>query len=599
MKKRGSYALVLVVLAVVTLLPGCLKSSPSAVKSYKLTVSVFDGITQTPLVGARVEIGGKGSVTKETDANGQVNFSELSGTRKLLVSSIGYTNQIQSVVMDRTRSITIYLATAAGAVVVRDESALAAALDDSTTTSIIFTDDLVLSSKLLLDRPVKLNLNGKTLTGEVEYAFETEDDLELAGRGEINGNLSVNAPNASVTNHLRVTGTITIVDVASATWNEYGPENHLVVAGSNLQVKLYNGAQSITIAEGNWGIRVKIHQGTVADFVANSGVDVTGADKISRALVKTENVVFDYSPGNIDGEYAPVILNTNPVDSQPKMITGPRFATVSKRDGRYFNFERGEATSAAGEEDLMLTWVQIGSEYSMIGFTNCNGVRFGVDRELLDYDVERIFEHFQTVTAADWKSSEPDETIHLEEFDTLILKTKTGLFVKLFILAIRGHWQHDDAAAVDFVYHFLDEADLAPPVLESVTLVTESGVEITKPVHGGVIEFETAEEPEVILFTFNEVVYQNRPLAQSYVVSPFGPYKFWFYAHTGYLGSPFAKKFSAGFSGTTPPGETIQLFPGDEGFYADFDNDRGYLFSDLSGNQLRTLPFTKILIKRM
>jgi len=82
------------------------------------------------------------------------------------------------------------------------------------------------------------------------------------------------------------------------------------------------------------------------------------------------------------------------------------------------------------------------------------------------------------------------------------------------------------------------------------------------------------------------------------VDSPFGPYKFWFYAHAGYLGSPFAKEFSAGFSGTTAPGETIQLFPGDEEFYADFDNDQGYFFSDLSGNQLRTLPFTEIQIKR-
>jgi hypothetical protein len=598
MKKLGRYGLVLVVLIMVTLLAGCLKSSPSTAKTYKLTVTVLDEATKTPLVGARVEIVGKGAVAKVTNANGQVSFSGLSGSLELLVSSIGYANQTQFVMMERAQSITIYLATAAGAAVVGDERALAEALGDSTTTSITLTKDLVLSTKLSFDRPVLLNLNGKTLTGDVEYAFETEGELELTGSGVINGDLSINAPYASVTNHLHVTGTVTITDVAGETWHEYGHDNHLVVAGSNLRVNLYNDAQSITITEGAWGIRVNIYQGTVGDFVANSSVEVTGADKISRALVQAEGVVFDYSPGEIGGAVEPVILNPDPDDSEPEEIAGPRFATVSKRDGRYFNFERGEASSAAGEEDLKLTWVQNGNEYSMIGFTNCDGVRFGVDQELVEYDVERIFEHFRTVTAADWESSAPDETIYLEEFDTLILKTNTDRFVKLFILAMRGHWQHDDAAAVDFVYHFLDEVDLTPPVLESVTLVTESGAKITKPVHGGAIEFETAEDPEVILFTFNEVVYQNRPLAQSYVDSPFGPYKFWFYAHAGYLGSPFAKEFSAGFSGTTAPGETIQLFPGDEEFYADFDNDQGYFFSDLSGNQLRTLPFTEIQIKR-
>jgi len=598
MKKLGRYALVLVVLIMGALVTGCLKSSPGTAKTYKLTVTVLDEATKTPLVGARVEMVGKGSVAKVTDANGQVSFSGLSGTLELLVSSIGYSNRTQFVMMERAQSIAIYLATAAGATVVGDEQTLAKALNDATTTSIIFTKDLVLSTKLSFDRPVKLNLNGKTLTGEVEYAFETEGELALAGTGVINGNLSINAPYASVTNHLHVTGTVTITDVASETWHEYGHDNHLVVAGSNLRVNLYNDAQSITISEGASGIRVNIYQGTVGEFVANSSVEVTGADKISRALVQAEGVVFDYSPGEIGGAVEPEILNPDPDAPQPKDIAGPRFATVSKRDGRYFNFGRGEASSEAGEEDLMLTWVQSGNEYFMIGFTNCNGVRFGVDQELVDYDVERIFEHFRTVTAADWESSEPDETIHLEEFDTLLLKTKTGRLVKLFILAIRGHWQHDDAAAVDFVYHFLDEADLARPVLESVTLVTESGAEITKPVQGGVIEFETTEDPEIILFTFNEAVYQNRPLAQSYVDWPFDPYKIWFYANTGYLGSPFAREFSAGFSGTTPPGETIQLFPGDEEFYADFDNDQGYFFSDLSGNQLRTLPFAKILIKR-
>jgi hypothetical protein len=307
MEKSGRYALVLVVFVMVTLLTGCLKSGPGAVKTYKLTVTVLDETTKTPLVGARVEIVGKGSVAKVTNANGQVSFSGLSGTRELLVSSVGYANRTQFVMMERAQSIIIYLATAAGAAVVGDERALAEALGDSTTTSITLTKDLVLSTKLSFDRPVLLNLNGKTLTGDVEYAFETEGELELTGSGVINGDLSINAPYASVTNHLHVTGTVTITDVAGETWNEYGHDNHLVVAGSNLRVNLYNDAQSITITEGAWGIRVNIYQGIVGDFVANSSVEVTGADKISRALVQAEGVVFDLSPQNVTGTHEPTI----------------------------------------------------------------------------------------------------------------------------------------------------------------------------------------------------------------------------------------------------------------------------------------------------
>lgn len=293
-------------------------------------------------------------------------------------------------------------------------------------------------------------------------------------------------------------------------------------------------------------------------------------------------------------------INPAPNDPDPENIAGPRFATVSKRDGHYFNFERGEASSEAGEEDLELTWVQIGDEYSMIGFTNCNGVRFNVDKDLIDVDVELVFEHFRAVTASDWESSEPDDVFRLNVFDTLLLKTTTGRLVKLFILEVRGHWQHDDAAAVDFVYHFLDETDLTPPVIESVTLVTESEAEITKPVQGGVIEFEIEEDPECIYFTLNEVVYENRPLARrSYVDSPYLS-EVWFNACSGYLGSPFSKEFSTGISvyGMSPSWSVIELAAGDEAFYVDFDEDQGYFFSDLFGNQLTELPFEKIVIKR-
>jgi hypothetical protein len=230
------------------------------------------------------------------------------------------------------------------------------------------------------------------------------------------------------------------------------------------------------------------------------------------------------------------------------------------------------------------------------------GIQFAVDLKVDKNDLDLVLEQFRTVTAEDWKPSEALEEIQLTPYDTLILKTKTNRLVKLLILEIRGHWQHDDAAAVDFAYLFLDEVDETPPEIRSVTLVTESGAHITRDIHDGVITFEINEDPEKIYFSFNEVVYANRPLARDNIGSGFSPSKLWFNTRAGYLGSPFfAREFVAGISvyGMSPPWSVIELYGGDEGFYADLTDDQGYFFADLFGNEMVVLPFEKIVIKRV
>ena len=49
-------------------------------------------------------------------------------------------------------------------------------------------------------------------------------------------------------------------------------------------------------------------------------------------------------------------------------------------------------------------------------------------------------------------------------------RTRAGL--ESVHIAPPGHWNHEDAPAVDFAYLFLDEVDLTPPTIESVTVVT-------------------------------------------------------------------------------------------------------------------------------
>ena len=273
----------------------------------------------------------------------------------------------------------------------------------------------------------------------------------------------------------------------------------------------------------------------------------------------------------------------------------PRFITVSEQAGRYFSFESGQVGSQPGGEDLKLTWVQFGSTYTLIGFEGCSGVRFSAD-DPTGADRGLLLEHFRTLTEEDWEDSDPHSPIRLGQYDTLLLKTNTGRFVKVFILALRGHWNHEDAPAVDFAYLFLDEVDLTPPTIESVTVVTESGDEITQAADGSVIEFELAEDPELIRFTLSEVAYFNRPLKRDN--SGFEPSeRVYFYP----LGSAyFATEFHGAIStyGMSPPWSQIDLAAGDEEFYANFENDQGFFFSDLSGNELQELPFERIVIKR-
>lgn len=597
----GSKAKFFIIVLVVILCSGCLGGGSRTTPTFGLLVTVLNDATGTPILGAMVKVVGKDVTERETNASGQVRFSKLSGSVELLVEAPGFLSKTERVEMTKEQSITLRLAMDATGTVVRSAQELAEAIADEGLTRIVLAEDVVLEKKLVIDRPVQLDLQGKTLTGDVDYVFTDPESVQLTGAGQINGNLTVDAPQATISSDLHVTGIISILAVAGQTWNDYQSGNEYAVSANNVRINLHNGATAIHFTE-SAGDNLLFVGGTVERFVADSSVEVVGANQIVHATVHAQGVVFDYSPGTVVGSEIPEILNPDPIDPEPQKISGPRFATVSKRDGAYFNFEKGETATTPGEEDLKLTWVQFGNQYTLIGFENCTGIQFGVHPELVDNDFDRILEQFRTVTVEDWNPSEALDRIQLALYDTLIFKTNTNRLVKMFILEIRGHWQHEDAAAVDFVYLFLDEVDEAPPEIEMVTLVTESNAQISSYIHDGLVEFEIDEDPVRIYFTFNEVVYANRPLARDNVGSGFSPSKLWFSARTGYLGSAyFAREFVAGISvyGMSPPWSVIELYGGDEGFYADLTDDQGYFFADLFGNEMLALPFEKIVIKRV
>lgn len=308
MIKIGKYAGLTVVVLVVGLFTGCFGGGSSTTPTYSLMVKVLDDATGTPIAGAVVKVVGKDISEKETNASGQVSFPKLSGSVEVLVEALGYVSETKTVAMTKEQSVTVRLAIDATGSVVRSQKELEDAIANEEVTSILLAESVVLEEKLVIERPVQLNLLGQTITGDVEYAFDDTDELELAGSGQIDGNLVINAPNATVTNRLRVTGTVSIVDVASSTWHEHATGNRFVISGSDLEVHLYNGATSVEISSATSGIRLTIHGGTVATLLANSSVRVSGADRIELATVNAPGVVFDLSPQEVEGDYNPTIM---------------------------------------------------------------------------------------------------------------------------------------------------------------------------------------------------------------------------------------------------------------------------------------------------
>jgi len=294
-----------------------------------------------------------------------------------------------------------------------------------------------------------------------------------------------------------------------------------------------------------------------------------------------------------------------PTDEDPieELISGPIFVTLSGQN-TCFDFDSGEITEDTDAADIKLTAVQYGNEYTLIKVINdqldFKGIWLRPDVEDVTDDPEAAYYFFRTLAASNWQEQDNGDMGSLQIDDTLLLKTSEGRFVKVFIIDVRGHWQHDDAPAVDFVYQFTNEIDNEPPVLEQVTVITVDGQEISQPVTD-VIEFDIIGEPESLVFDFNEIVYRNRGLLQYQEEWPNYTTVFWTYESPSYYLRPSRSKQFHGNISYSPESGTIIMTEGEDSHYSSYENeyftDYGYYFSDLSGNRWEDLPFTEIRIR--
>ncbi|KUK93584.1 MAG: Leucine Rich Repeat domain protein (Modular protein), partial [Thermotogales bacterium 46_20] len=137
-----------------------------------------------------------------------------------------------------------------------------------------------------ITKAIDINLNGYSLESDLTINTADEGVMNLFA-GEISGNLTVNAPNASFNNFASVTETIFIEDVSSGTWNEYPDGNNIVWNAQDKTLIVYGSPSGIEFNE------------PVSTVVFYGPTNVTGGANIQNAVINSPGVVFDEPPENV------------------------------------------------------------------------------------------------------------------------------------------------------------------------------------------------------------------------------------------------------------------------------------------------------------
>ncbi|KAJ52037.1 hypothetical protein CTM_09701 [Clostridium tetanomorphum DSM 665] len=114
---------------------------------------------------------------------------------------------------------------------VKDADEFKAAIAKDAVRVITLTDNIDVAD-LTIGHPVDINLNGKTLKANISYNFTLGATVKL-DNGTLDGDLTVNTPNAEFINGSTVTGTVNIKDVVSGTFVNQGTIANVVITDAN------------------------------------------------------------------------------------------------------------------------------------------------------------------------------------------------------------------------------------------------------------------------------------------------------------------------------------------------------------------------------
>ncbi|NLC67535.1 MAG: hypothetical protein GX754_01860, partial [Clostridiaceae bacterium] len=173
------------------------------------------------------------------------------------------------------------------------------------------------------DKLISLDLKGYTITGDVTITSNAAGTITISA-GTIDGNLTVNAPNATVNNYATVTGTITIIDVSSSSWNENANGNVIVVrdaTGITIRIAAGKTVESLELDmftgdDDSPVINLVLEEGAAitSNVIINKPVTLVCAKPVQAKIAKDVKVIVKESANSEPKE----IIGTG--DNQPVTI---------------------------------------------------------------------------------------------------------------------------------------------------------------------------------------------------------------------------------------------------------------------------------------
>jgi len=223
---------------------------------------------------------------------------------KLGIDADGKNLPVETILVERD-GVTLYFyveegkdATIDAPDAVNDYNSLVTILKDVNVKDIKLTGSVTVPagvSELVIDRLVNIDLNGKNIIGNVKVNTSEIGKMTIKNTNttvaEINGNLTVNVPNADfvVGNKVKVSETTTIKDVKSNTFYNYGTINKVVV----------NVTKTITL----------VNTGTI------NGVEIQSTNPVT--IESNTDLVITIS--NEKGEKVKVVLNGETYEVDDKL----------------------------------------------------------------------------------------------------------------------------------------------------------------------------------------------------------------------------------------------------------------------------------------
>lgn len=308
-----NYLFLFIFLTLVVLFTGCSGENSVVPETYDVIVEIT---TLDTGLGEVVLKNDDGDNLGQTNSEGLANLIDLSGNVKIIPTKNNYTFEPEYITVSEATTIS-FEASSPSVAGVSTAGEFNTALSNETIENIIFTDDI--TGDINTDHLVILNFAGNTLNGNIIFNTDETGELMLKGPGIIDGNLTVDAKNASVNNELQVTGEINIEDVSSNSWDENYNSNNININDSNASIRINQGAANLIVNGSNNQINVN---GTVTSFVANSVVVVSGAENIQNALINSPDVQLDSNPVSIDDDsiYQPGLPDSLEVTLTPEDV---------------------------------------------------------------------------------------------------------------------------------------------------------------------------------------------------------------------------------------------------------------------------------------